>query len=173
MKREIIIAGFGGQGVLTLGVLIANAAVLDGLNATWLPSYGPEMRGGTANCHCIISDEEIGSAVISRPDILVAFNEPSLKKFLPQLKLDGTLFFNSDLITEEIAKDGIRTVPVPVRTLAKRLGSLKVQNSVMLGRMNFLMGLVSDESIQDSINEKFKDKQDILDINRKALAMVV
>ncbi len=132
MKHEIIIAGFGGQGVLTAGLVLAYAAVDQGLNATWLPSYGPEMRGGTANCHVIISDEEIGSPIVSSPDILITFNKPSLDKFLPRLKPEGILIYDSSTIGR-IAD--ARAHGVPSISLAEKAGTNKAQNAVVLGKL--------------------------------------
>ncbi|MBN2421670.1 2-oxoacid:acceptor oxidoreductase family protein [Candidatus Woesearchaeota archaeon] len=171
MKTQIIVAGFGGQGVLTLGVILANAAVLEDKNATWLPSYGPEMRGGTANCHVIISEEDIGSAVISQPDILIAFNHPSLEKFLPRLKKNGLLIINSSLIKEEIIRKDIKLVSLPLVELAAKIQNQKTINIIAMGALLELTELVKTSSVVDSIKQNFKDKQDIIELNKKALEL--
>jgi 2-oxoglutarate ferredoxin oxidoreductase subunit gamma len=171
MKHEIIIAGFGGQGVLTLGVILANSAVLEDKNATWLPSYGPEMRGGTANCHVIISDNEIGSPIINKADILVVFNRPSLDKFLTKIKKKGLLIINSSLIKQKIVKKDIKIIKLPLVELSEKIGNQKVGNVIALGSLINLTKLVEKESVIESIKQNFKDKKKIIQLNKNALEL--
>jgi Pyruvate:ferredoxin oxidoreductase and related 2-oxoacid:ferredoxin oxidoreductases, gamma subunit len=121
--RGLIAAGFGGQGVLLLGQIVAHAAMKEGRFVTWIPSYGPEMRGGTANCSVAISEEEIGSPVIPHPDCLVIMNQPSLAKFEEDLKTGGVLLYNSDLVTYTKPRKDITVIPVPCNTVALELGN--------------------------------------------------
>ena len=165
----MIIAGFGGQGVLTLGVLIANSTVIEGKNSTWLPSYGPEMRGGTANCHVILSSEEIGSPIVNNPDILIVFNNPSLEKFFSKLKKDGILIYNSSLIKNEIEQKN--KIGLPLVKLAKQIGTKKVINTIALGALIQETGIVKKDSVIKSLEEKFKGKQEVIQTNKKALKL--
>ncbi|MFP4135560.1 MAG: 2-oxoacid:acceptor oxidoreductase family protein [Candidatus Acetothermia bacterium] len=130
-EHSTIVSGFGGQGVILTGKIIARSGMEEGLEVTWLPSYGPEMRGGTANCTAIISSELIGSPVVKKPSALIAFNEPSLEKFGPNVKEEGVTILNSSLI-EDYDSDA-RTVPVPLNDIARELGNQKVLNMVALG----------------------------------------
>ena len=130
--KEILIAGFGGQGVLAAGVILANAALRADKQTCWLPSYGGTMRGGTANCSVKIADEEIGSPYIDEPDVLVVFNEPSYVKFYDKLKPGGYLFVNSSLIHKENTRDDIHVVYAPVTEIAAELGNVRAANVVMV-----------------------------------------
>ncbi|MBD3204303.1 2-oxoacid:ferredoxin oxidoreductase subunit gamma [Candidatus Woesearchaeota archaeon] len=166
---KLIIAGFGGQGVLTMGVILANSAVVEEKNATWLPSYGPEMRGGTANCNVIVAEEEIGSPIITSPDILVVFNLPSMEKFLPRLRKGGILIYNSSLIKKKIERDDIKKIALPLVELTKKIKNPKVGNMIALGSLLKLTGLVSKDSVVESLKKNFKDKKELVEINKKAL----
>ncbi len=148
MERKIIIAGSGGQGILYLGKALAFAAMLDGREVTWFPSYGAEMRGGTANCTVIISDTMIGSPVVSTPDILVAMNQASLEKFRPRLGRRGLLFLDSSLIPEPGPTEGARCVAVPATEIARRSGNTRSANMVMLGALIAKTGILSRTSAQ-------------------------
>lgn len=135
MKQEFIIAGFGGQGVLLLGQMLAYAGMLEGKQVSWMPSYGPEMRGGTANCTVVISDEEIGSPVVSQPSCVIALNLPSLDKFEPMVKPGGLLLINSSLVDREPRRDDIKAVALPATEIASELGNIRVTNMVALGAL--------------------------------------
>ncbi|MDT8898559.1 2-oxoacid:acceptor oxidoreductase family protein [Thermanaerothrix sp. 4228-RoL] len=135
MQTEIIIAGFGGQGVLFAGQLLAYAAMDNGLEVTWIPSYGPEMRGGTANCTVIIADEEIGSPIVRNPQVALVLNRPSLDKYEPLVKPGGLLVVNASLVDRNVDRRDIRTVLVPANEIAEHLGDRRVANMVMLGAM--------------------------------------
>ncbi|HOV29369.1 MAG TPA: 2-oxoacid:acceptor oxidoreductase family protein [Synergistales bacterium] len=167
--RGLIAAGFGGQGVLLLGQIVAHAAMKEGRYVTWIPSYGPEMRGGTANCSVAISDEEIGSPVVPHPDCLVIMNQPSLAKFEPDLKSGGTLLYNSDLVTYPQPRTDIRVVPVPCNSIALELGNEKVANVVTLGALAAASDLVSVEGCKETLAELMgKKKAALVEINMTA-----
>lgn len=133
MEKKIIIAGSGGQGILFLGRMLMSAAMLEGRDVTWFPSYGAEMRGGTANCTVIIADGMIGSPVVRTPDILIVMNMASLERFLPSLKKNGLLLYDSSLISGKIARKDISAVPVPSTRIAGDADNQKSANMVMLG----------------------------------------
>ena len=135
MQTEILIAGFGGQGVLFAGQLLAYAAMDEGKQVTWIPSYGPEMRGGTANCTVIISDEEIGSPLVSHPQAVIAMNRPSLDKYEPMVKKGGVLVVNTSMVDRKATRKDIRVVEVDANMVAEKLGDKKMSNMVLLGAM--------------------------------------
>ena len=147
MERSIIIAGSGGQGILFLGKMIAYATMLEGKRVTWFPSYGAEMRGGTANCTVIISDEMIGSPVVMKPEILIVMNGTSLERFLPTLRKRGMLFYDSSLITTPIDRRGIIRVPVPATGIASEMGNPKSANMVLLGACVARTGILDKTSL--------------------------
>lgn len=170
-EQRIIISGFGGQGVLLLGKLIATAGLREGRCVTWLPSYGPEMRGGTANCHVIVSEEPIGAPVVTEATCLVALNLPSLDKFEQALLPGGLLLYNRSMIPRGPRRSDLRTHPVGANELALELGSLKVANVVMLGALLGLTGLVGRDTAPAVLSEVLgASKQHLLDINLRALA---
>lgn len=135
MQNEIIVSGFGGQGVLFGGQLLAYTAMDLDKHVTWIPSYGPEMRGGTANCTVIISDEEIGSPLVKRPKAVIAMNLPSLNKYEPLLNLDGIMIINTSMVDRAIQRSDITTVELPAHEIAEQLGNSKSMNMVMLGAL--------------------------------------
>ncbi|MCK5534078.1 2-oxoacid:acceptor oxidoreductase family protein [bacterium] len=174
MFEELIIAGYGGQGIMFCGTLLAHLAMEEGLNVTFFPSYGAEMRGGTANCRVVISREEIGSPMVKNPSSLIIFNKPSLIKFSGQLKEKGLLIINSSLVEEEIVKEGIEVIRVPVTQIAQKLGNDKVANMVALGVYIRQKGIVSLESAIKGLESilLLKDKEEkknLIEINREAL----
>ena len=132
MQTEIIISGFGGQGVLFAGQLLAYAAMEQNLQVTWIPSYGPEMRGGTANCTVIISDEEIGSPVVGSPKVALALNLPSLDKYEPLIKTGGLLIVNASMVDRSPRRTDIQTVMIPASEIAESLGDKRMTNMVCL-----------------------------------------
>lgn len=135
METSIIFAGFGGQGVLFAGQLLAYAGMDEGQHVTWIPSYGPEMRGGTAHCTVIISDEPIGAPIVAQPDVAVVLNQPSYEKYEPLVKPGGLLVVNSSIITAVSARTGIETVYVPAITLAEEYGTPKMMNVAAVGAL--------------------------------------
>jgi len=147
MHASIIIAGSGGQGILFLGRVLTSASMLEKKEVTWFPSYGAEMRGGTANCTVIIADEMIGSPVVLMPDILIVMNRASLDRFLPSIGKKGMLFYDSSLITEKLAGGSVTAVPVPATSIAGDMGSPKSANMVMLGAFIAKTGILRRSSI--------------------------
>jgi len=147
VQKSIIISGSGGQGILFLGRVLTSASMLERKEVTWFPSYGAEMRGGTANCTVIISDEMIGSPVVMMPDILIVMNKASLDRFLPSLRKKGMLFYDSSLITERLARKDVVAVPVPSTNIAGDMGNPKSANMVMLGAFIAKTGILRKMSI--------------------------
>jgi len=168
MLVKTIFAGFGGQGVLSMGLTLAQAAMLEGKNVTYLPSYGAEVRGGTANCTVAISDEEIASPVASSPLYIVAMNQPSMVRFQNRIQSGGMFFINSSLIKAEISRGDIDVVRVPANDIAEKFGSIKSANMVMLGVFTQRTNLVSIPSVIECLSKTLKSKE-LLDLNRKVL----
>lgn len=146
--ERITIAGFGGQGVMMIGQMLAYAGNEAGLNSLWYPSYGPETRGGTANCAVIISSEYINSPVFSKANALIAMNKPSLDRFYQKVQHDGIIIYNSSLITEEIKIDNVKVYGIPANDIALQIGNNKVANTVMLGAYLELTNLFTEELIE-------------------------
>jgi len=169
MLVKTIFAGFGGQGVLSMGRNLAQAAMLEGRNVTYLPAYGVEVRGGTAHCTVAISDEEIASPVASSPEVVVVMNYPSLVRFQNQLESGGILLINSSLIESEIARGDIDVVRVPANSIAEELGSLRSANMVMLGALAKKSNLVSISTLDKVLKDTLGRKEKLLATNKKAL----
>lgn len=166
--KKIIISGFGGQGVLSLGLFVAYSAMNMNYNTSWLPSYGPEMRGGTANCSVVYSRAEVASPVISRPNFLVAMNEPSLDKFESKLEPGGTLLINSSIISKKAKRTDINVYYIPVDDLAREVNP-KGGNIIMLGILLELFKTLDIEAAEKAIEYVFKNKPQFIDINKKCL----
>ena len=150
--KDVIIAGFGGQGVMLIGNLLAYAAMEQGLNVTYIPVYGPEMRGGTANCTVVIADEEIGSPIIHNPLSLIAMNRPSLDKFQPRVQDKGIVIINSSLVDMELAdKQRLQTYSVPANEIADKIGNSRMANMVALGAYIQVTGIIPLSTVQDSL----------------------
>jgi 2-oxoisovalerate ferredoxin oxidoreductase beta subunit len=162
------ISGFGGQGILFAGVALAEAGMREGLQVSWIPSYGPEMRGGTAHCHVKLSRRTIASPLINRPSAVIAFNEPSVEKFVGELLPGGLMMLNSSMVTTKPSRTDIRIVEVPVTDAAKEVGNPKVANMVMLGAYLQVTGAVNDESVLSALAEHGL-RADLIELNRKAL----
>ncbi len=172
MLTRTVISGSGGQGVLSLGATLATAAMLEGMHVTYLPSYGVEVRGGTANCAVSVSDEEIASPVASEPDVVVAMNQPSFVRFQGALQSGGLLCANSTLVHTETARSDIEILAVPMSELAGELGSLKVANMIMLGALVRASETISYEAMVENLAEILgKGRAKLLDLNKKALAL--
>ena len=135
MTNEIMIAGFGGQGVMAIGKTLAEAGMKEGKDVSWLPSYGPEMRGGTANCCVVISEDEIVCPIVLEPTELIAMNLPSLRKFEKDVVKGGTIFVNTSIISERVLRDDVRVINVPCLDIANELGNVRVVNVVLIGVM--------------------------------------
>jgi len=169
MLVKTLISGFGGQGVISMGLSLAQAAMAEGKYVTYLPSYGAEVRGGTANCTVAVSDEEIASPIASSPDFVIAMNRPSLVKFQNQIKAGGVLFLNSSLIQANTSRDDIEVVRVAADAMAKELGSAKSANMVMLGAFIRVSGIVSLDGIIEGLKIGLKNKSKLIAINEKAI----
>ena len=169
MLIKTIFAGFGGQGVLSMGLNLAQAAMSEGKNVTYLPAYGVEVRGGTANCTVAISDEEIASPVASSPEFVVAMNQPSVMRFQNQIESGGVLLFNSSLVEAEISRGDIEIVRVPASSIAEELGSPRSANMVMLGAFTKKSNLVSPSTLIEELGKTMKRKGKLLAVNKKAL----
>lgn len=170
MSLKIIFSGFGGQGVLMMGYVLAYAGMNEDKHVTFLPSYGAEVRGGTANCTVVVSDEEIASPIASSPEFVVAMNYPSMVKYQNMVKSGGTMFLNSDLITEAPSREDINLCKAPVNTLAHDMGADRSLNMVMLGIVAATTGMVSKEALLQAIEKVLQGKkQSLIDMNQKAL----
>jgi 2-oxoglutarate ferredoxin oxidoreductase subunit gamma len=170
MTAKVIMAGFGGQGVVLMGTLLSYSAMVQGKHTTFFPSYGAEMRGGTANCSVIVSDDEIPSPVVSEPDCIVAMNIASLDKFESRVKPGGTIFINSSLIKRDLVRDDVEEVRIPANEMAEDLGSAKAANMVMLGGVLKKTGAVELESAVKSLSGVLSERaMALLDVNKKAL----
>lgn len=168
MEEKIIIAGFGGQGVLSLGQFIAYSAINNGLEVTWLPSYGPEMRGGTANCSVVVSDQPVASPIIATPDCLIAMNRPSLDKFVNSVKPGGLIIVNSSLIDVKVERTDVKTVYVPANDIAREVGNDKTANIVVLGAYVKLSGILPYEAVYGTIDKIFAKKPKVIPMNKCA-----
>ena len=168
---KIIIAGFGGQGVLSLGQFIAYSAIADNKEVTWLPSYGPEMRGGTSNCMVVVNDKQVASPIIASPDCLIAMNLPSLMKFKDTVKSGGTIILNSSLIDEKVERKDINVIYLPANDLANEAGNTKTANIVALGAYIKASELFSKELVTQTIIAKFAHKPKVVPANIKAFEL--
>ncbi len=157
--QETIFAGFGGQGVLFAGQLAAYAGMAEGLHVTWIPSYGPEMRGGTANCTVILSEEEIGAPVIDHPLSAIVFNAPSMAKYEPLVKPGGLLLVNSSLISARSTRDDIRVGYIAATDIATELGNTRIANMVLLGAYIAFTGIVSLDTAKAQLDEHLSERQ--------------
>jgi len=170
MLKKTVFAGFGGQGVLMMGYVFAVSAMRDGKNVTYLPSYGAEVRGGTANCTVAVSDEEIFSPVASSPDYAVIMNRPSLTKYEGTITEGGVIIQNSSLVDRDLTRDDVEVVKVPANDIAKKLGSDRTINMIMLGAFVTKTGLTTLDSIMNGLTEIVKGKRAaLMKLNRKGL----
>lgn len=166
----ILIAGFGGQGTLFAGKILASASLEKGLEVSWLPSYGPEMRGGTANCSVMISESPIGSPIVSRPDILVALNKPSFEKYEKLAAPGAKVFVDSSLVDVRSERTDIQTFYVPASELARKAGDGKLSNMVLIGKVLAETGLFTIEEIEAVLDHVIPEKRAALrELNKKAL----
>ena len=170
MLDEIIFAGFGGQGVLLMGRLIAQAGMIEGKQVAWMPSYGPEMRGGTANCTVIVSSEEVASPVVPNPMTLIAMNQPSLDKFEPMVVKNGIIIINQSLVSRDIIRDDVEVVRVPANDIANELGNLRVANMVALGSYIAKSKSVMMENVFKALDQMLDKRQEkLIALNKEAL----
>ncbi len=169
MQNDVIMAGFGGQGILLIGKMLAYAGMHEGKEVSWLPSYGPEMRGGTCNCTVVISDKPVGSPVIQNPGAVLAMNLPSLEKFEADVKPGGFLLINTSLISRTSERDDIVVIEVPANTIAQELGNPRGANMVALGAYVGATEAVSLEQIEAVVRQTFAAKPSVIDVNLEAV----
>mgnify|MGYP001085444871 CR=1 FL=1 len=170
--EKIIMAGFGGQGVMSMGQLLTYAGMIENKQVSWLPSYGPEMRGGTANCSVIVSDNLIGSPIITQDaTAVIAMNLPSLLKFQGNLLTEGKLLINSSLIEEKTDRQDVTAYYIPANEIANELGNARVANMVMLGAYLELTKIVSEDAVVEAFKKVYGPRREhLLPLNREALA---
>jgi 2-oxoglutarate ferredoxin oxidoreductase subunit gamma len=170
MMEKIIIAGFGGQGVVMAGKLIAYAGMIEGKFVSHFPSYGVEMRGGTANCSVVISDTEVASPLVPHPTTLIAMNQPSLDKFEKLVVENGYIFINSSLIVREVKREDVHAFYIPANIIAEEAGGGKAANIAMIGAFLAVTGVATRDVVKDSLKEVISKRNlKYLDINYKAL----
>lgn len=170
MKVEMICAGFGGQGVLTIGKFIAKAGMAEGKNVSWLPSYGPEMRGGTANVSTVVSDEPIASPIVSYPDVLVALNQPSIDKFGTSVRPGGVLIINTNMCPHGCKRDDVQKINAPMSDIATEIGSQMVLNMIAIGIVIGKTGIIKYETMEEDLTSFLKAKNpDLLHMNLIAI----
>jgi 2-oxoglutarate ferredoxin oxidoreductase subunit gamma len=170
MLEEIIIAGFGGQGVMSMGQLLAYAGMFEDKHVSWLPSYGPEQRGGTANCAVVISHDLIGSPLVSSPSTVMVLNNPSFEKFEPMLKSGGLLIVDTSLVTKDTTRDDITIIKINATEIAIELGNKRIANMILIGAFLEKTKILGMESIMESLQKVLAlEKHHLLEVNHKAL----
>ncbi len=171
MQEEVIFAGFGGQGVLFAGQLLAYAAMDEGKHVTWIPSYGPEMRGGTANCTVVVSDEPIGSPLVSRPSVAVVFNNPSMIKYCERVKPGGLLVVNVSIVEATTNREDITILRIPATGTANELGEARLTNMILMGAMLAVRPMIAVETLRQTLIDRLpRRRQDLLALNLEAIA---
>ena len=169
---NILFTGFGGQGILFTGKVMAYAALMEGKELSWLPSYGPEMRGGTANCSVCISDEKIGSPLVVNPDVLVAMNLPSLEKFENDVVPGGTIIVDSSIVHKDVTRTDVKVVRIDASRIAEENGLKGAANMVILGRLFKETGFCTAENLDLGLQKSIPAKKaNLLDNNRKAISL--
>jgi 2-oxoglutarate ferredoxin oxidoreductase subunit gamma len=169
MKTDLIVAGFGGQGVLFAGKVLAYAAMLEGLEVTWLPSYGPQMRGGTANCTVVISDQPIRSPLVRNPMNAIILNKPSMTTFEPQLAGGGLLIINQSLVKQDATRSDLRQIKVAASEMAEQLGNIRLANIVALGAFVKATHVVDPSNILAAVNKLIAEaRAEMRMLNEKA-----
>lgn len=170
MYQGVIMSGFGGQGIISAGILLAYSGMVDGKHVTFFPAYGAEMRGGTANCSVVVSTDEVASPVVSSPDSLIVMNEPSLLKFEPALKPNGLLLINHSLVSSQPKRGDVNAVTIDANKIAEEIGTVRCANMVMLGALINHTRAVSLESMIKTLPKVFpRAKKEMLQINEEAL----
>lgn len=170
MQEEIIISGFGGQGSLFAGQLLAYAAMAQDLHVTWIPSYGPEMRGGKARCTVVVADRPIGSPLVRRPSAAIVLNIPSMEAFEPAVKPGGVLVVNSSMVPDKSERDDVRVVYAPASDLATELGNVRTANVLCLGALMEPLDIMPLEAIEEALEEHLPQRhRDLLELNKQAL----
>lgn len=167
---EMVFAGFGGQGVMSMGMMVAYAGMIEEKNVSWIPSYGPEMRGGTANCAVVVTSDEIGSPFVTEPEVVVAMNLPSMEKFEGKLKSGGLLIYNSSLIEREGGRNDIKVLAIPANEIANELGNSRVANMVVMGALLAKTKVVGKEAIKAALRKVLPaHRHDLLGVNEQAM----
>jgi 2-oxoglutarate ferredoxin oxidoreductase subunit gamma len=168
--RRIKCAGFGGQGILALGEILAIAGMYEGRNVSWLPSYGPESRGGTCNCDVILSDEEIAAPFVETPDVAFLLNQPSVEKFEPRVAEGGVVFYDSGLAEIAGERPGVRYVGIPFTSMAIELGTERIANMVALGAYLAGAGREAVDAAIRAMRTRFQGKESLFAVNERAIA---
>ena len=169
---QFLFSGFGGQGILFAGKFMAYKGLTEGKQVSWLPSYGPEMRGGTASCSVIVSDEPVGSPIVSKPDVLIAMNLPSLDKFEDAVVPGGIIFMDSTLIERDVRRTDVAVYKVPATRLASENGMPTLANMILLGKILSVLGEDAPEGIEAALKKVISAKRaDMMDVNRQALKL--
>ncbi|MDD5207820.1 MAG: 2-oxoacid:acceptor oxidoreductase family protein [Elusimicrobiales bacterium] len=170
MYQGIRISGFGGQGVISAGYLLAQAGMMEGKEVSFFPAYGAEMRGGTANCSVVVATDEVSTPIVSTPDTVIVFNEPSLAKFEPMVKPGGLLIINSSLVNSKATRKDIKVLYVPCNEIAGELGNAKIMNMVALGAFAAATGAMTIDAIAKALPKVYKKlKPEVIELNVKAL----
>ena len=170
MTKEYLFAGFGGQGLLFSGKVLAYKGLIEEKNVSWLPSYGPEMRGGTANCSVILSDDPVGAPIVLNPDVLVAMNLPSLDKYEDAVKSGGLILVDSSLIERKVRRSDVQVCYVPATRLADANGTGKLANMILMGKMLDVLGDYNEETVDAALQKCISARHaDMLELNRKAM----
>jgi len=169
VKEEILCAGFGGQGIMFMGKLLAETGLAAGYNVTWMPSYGAEVRGGTAYSMTIISDEEIASPVVVSPDILVAMNKPSFIKYEGSVKAGGVVIVNKSLVGDFPKRKGVRYINIPLTEMAVKLGDVRCANVIAAGAVAKVSNMASIKNMTLALKAMFKGKDKLIPLNKEAL----
>lgn len=168
--EQVILAGFGGQGILSMGRFLAYAGLHDGKNVSWLPSYGPEMRGGTANCHVIVSEEEVGSPIISNPSALIVMNQPSLEKFEASVQPGGVIISDSTLVPVPVSRKDVRSFVIPATEKAYEFGNATFAGIIILGKLLKETGIVTEEKFEEALRTILPPKKhDMIPAEMEAL----
>lgn len=172
MNKQILIAGFGGQGILFSGKFLAYEGLIDGKEVSWLPSYGPEMRGGTANCSIILSDTKVGSPIVDKPDILIAMNAPSLEKYENAVNAGGQIYIDSSLIEKKVERTDVSVHYIPATKLAQDSGLKGLANIIMIGLMAKHSGIIPYENIEKAMKKVVSAKKpELFELNMKAIEL--
>lgn len=172
MTTQYLFAGFGGQGILFAGKLLAYKGLTEGKNVSWLPSYGPEMRGGTANCSVIVSDEPIGAPIVLEPDVLVAMNLPSLDRYEDAVVPGGTIYVDSSLIERKVARDDVKVFYIPATRLAAQKGLDTLANMIIMGNLLKNENSMTEDSLEKALGKCISARHaDLLKFNRDALML--
>ena len=170
MTSKVLIAGFGGQGILFAGKVLAYKGLVEGKQLSWLPSYGPEMRGGTANCNVIISDEPVGSPIVDDPNVLIVMNLPSLDKYENAADKGAKIFVDSTLISRKVERDDVDTYYIPATKMAQELGVPTLANMIILGKVIKETGVVDFNGMEDALKKVVSArKANLIDVNLKAI----